>query len=635
MHKSPAALLAAIFLAATLPSALPAAAQSASAQTYTFVFRNADIPQVAEEILGTTLGLSYRVEDGVSGKINLRIDQRLTRAQLLAALESALANYDVVMVREGETLVLRPRDKAQIGGQIQTGASAATTIGYQIRALPLNYASAEEIAKILETVTRSKLVLLASDKLGLIMLGGRSEELENAVSTIALFDQSSLSNARIRFYPLTNASATAVAQDLERVLKASGTSSVTVLPMARLNGLFAFSKSSQALDEASSWVSRLDVPSNDPSVRVWVYRPRGASAESLARTLNMVMGNAGETTAATASAPAGTGAGTATNAAPAETGLAAAAPSSQDTSVRVVADKDTNTIIINAPEATRVKLMDVINQLDREPQQVFIEASILEVTLTNDFNYGVDWKKIADGGNLTVSSYSSASTGFPALAPGFTVNYVGTDITAAVRALSAKSNVRIVSAPKITTIENATARLQVGDQVPIVTQTAQSTSTGNAPLVNTVDYRDTGVKLEVTPRISGDNRVSLLVTQEVSSVARTQTSGIDSPTIKQRLMESQLVVPEGTVVALGGLINSSNSDSDGGVPFIKDVPVVGALFKGRQMNRDRTELVVLIQVKILRDNAAYDNLLGSLGADLRDNLGEGSWLSRGPGVTIQ
>ena len=634
MYKSLAAVFAAIFLAGTLPPAAPAAAQSSSAQTYTFVFRNADIPQVAEEILGTTLGLSYRVEDGVSGKINLRIDQRLTRAQLLAALESALANYDVVMVREGETLVLRPRDKAQVGGQIQTGASPATTIGYQIRAVPLNYGSAEEIAKILETVTRSKLVLFASDKLGLIMLGGRNEELENAVSTIALFDQSSLSNARIRFFPLANATAASVAQDLERVLKASGTSSVTVLPMSRLNGVFAFSKSSQALDEASGWVSRLDVPSNDPSVRVWIYRPRGASAESLARTLNMVMGNVGEASSAT-TATSGTGTGNATNAAPAETGAAVAVSSSQDALVRIVADKDTNTIIINAPEATRVKLMDVINQLDREPQQVFIEASILEVTLTNDFNYGVDWKKIADGGDLTVSSYSSASTGFPSAAPGFTVNYVGTDITAAVRALSAKSNVRIVSAPKITTIENATARLQVGDQVPIVTQTAQSTSTGNAPLVNTVDYRDTGVKLEVTPRISGDNRVSLLVTQEVSSVARTQTSGIDSPTIKQRLMESQLVVPEGTVVALGGLINSSNSDSDGGVPFIKDVPLVGALFKGRQTNRDRTELVVLIQVKILRDSAAYDSLLSSLGADLRDNLGEGSWLSRGPGVTVQ
>jgi general secretion pathway protein D len=633
MPKFSAAALAALLLATALPSASPAHAQQSSAQTYTFVFRNADITQVAEEILGSTLGLSYRVEDGVSGKMNLRIDQRLTKAQLLAALETAVANYDVVMVREGETLVLRPRDKAQIGGQIQTTATASATIGYQIRAVPVNYGSAEEIAKILETVTRAKLVLLASDRLGLIMLGGRNEELENAVSTIAMFDQSSLGNSRIRFYGLSNASAATVAQDLERVLKASGTSSVTIAPMSRLNGIFAFSKSSQALDELSPWVSRLDVPSNDPSVRMWIYRPRGASAESLARTLNLVMGIATETAspAATASG-ASTTTGTAATAEPAQMPQAA---SSQDSATRVVADKDTNTIIINAPEAMRVKLMDVINQLDREPQQVFIEASILEVTLTNDFNYGVDWKKIADGGDLTMSSYSSASTGFPTVAPGFTINYVGTDITAAIRALSAKSNVRIVSAPKITTIENATARLQVGDQVPIVTQTAQSTSTGNAPLVNTVDYRDTGVKLEVTPRISGDNRVSLMITQEVSSVARTQTSGIDSPTIKQRLMESQLVVPEGTVVALGGLINSSNSDSDGGVPYLKDVPLVGALFKGRQTNHDRTELVVLIQVKILRDSAGFDSLLNNLGADLKDNLGEGSWLSRGPGVSVQ
>jgi general secretion pathway protein D len=297
-----------------------------------------------------------------------------------------------------------------------------------------------------------------------------------------------------------------------------------------------------------------------------------------------------------------------------------------------VADKDTNSVIINAPESVRVRLMDVINQIDREPLQVFIEASILEVALTNDFNYGVDWKKIGDGGDLTVSSYSSAATNFPSLAPGFSINYVGTDISAAIRALSAKSNVRIVSAPKITTIENATARLQVGDQVPIVTQTAQSTVTGTAPLVNTVDYRDTGVKLEVTPRISGENRVSLLVSQEVSSVARTQTSGIDSPTIKQRLMESQLVVPEGTVVALGGLINSSHSDSESGVPLVKDVPVLGALFKGRQLNRDRTELVVLLQVKILRDGAGFDTLLLNLDADLKDNLREGSWLGKAPSV---
>ncbi len=614
-------------LAATLVLSVPAipahADPAAATATYAFVFKDADISQVAEEILGNTLGLSYRVEPGVTGKLNFRIEQRLTKAQLLAAFEAAVANYDVVIIHEGDTLVLKARKTAQIGGEVRSGPSPASTVGYQIRAVPINYGSATEIAKALETVTHADVVLYSSDKLSLILLGGRSEELDNALSTIALFDQSSLSDAHIRFFQLNAASATTVASELQQVLKASDTTSVNVVPMARLNGLFAFSKSTQALDETAKWVAKLDVASQDPTIKVWVYHPRGASAETLAHTLNLVMGlGDGPSVSPSASSSVGS------TSASAMTPPTSTAPIvSNDAATRIVADKDTNSIIVNAPEATRVRILNVINEIDREPAQVFIEASILEVSLTKDFSYGVDWKALNKSGDLTVSSFSSSATNFPTSAPGFTVNYVGTDITAAVRALSSKSNVRIVSAPKITTVENAKAMLQVGDQVPIVKQSAQSTQAGTAPLINSIDYRDTGVKLEVTPRITGDNRVSMEVSQEVSSVAKTQTSGIDSPTIKQRKMESKLIVPEGTVVALGGLISSSDSTSDGGVPGFKDIPVVGGLFKGRTVSGDRTELVVLLQAKILRDPNAYAGLLNNLDADIRDMIHEGDWLA--------
>jgi len=622
-HRLAVALALAAVVTTVSPVATPLLAQTSATQTYAFVFRDADIAQVAEEVLGNTLGVSYRVEPGVTGKMNFRIERRLTKAQLLAAVEAALANYDVVMVREGETLVLRSRDKAQIGGRITTGPSPASTIGYQVRAIPVNYGSAEEIAKAIETVTNAKMVLFASDKLGLILLGGRGEELDNAVSTIAVFDQSALSDSRIRFFPLSNASATTVSADAGKVLTASGTSGVTILPMTRLNGIFAFSKSSKSLDEVATLIQRLDVPSNDQATKIWIYHPRGASAEALARTLNAMMGQGSDQTAASPAATQAGGTASTANATqtPAPSG---GYLSSGESQARIVADKDTNSVIINAPEAVRVRLQEVISQIDHEPAQVFIEASILEVSLTDDFNYGVDWSAVSP--RLSASSFSSSSTGFPLIAPGLTVNYVGNDITAAVRALSSKSKVKIVSAPKITTVENGTARLQVGDQVPIVTQTAQSTQTSTAPLVNTVDYRDTGVKLEVVPRISGSDRVALTVTQEVSSVAKTQTSGIDSPTIKQRRMESQLIVPEGTVVALGGLISSSHSDGDSGVPGLKNVPLVGNLFKGRSVSNDRTELVVLLRVKILREGAGFDSILSALDADLRDTLGEGDWL---------
>lgn len=392
--------------------------------------------------------------------------------------------------------------------------------------------------------------------------------------------------------------------------------------MKRLNGLFAFSKSKDALDQLTPWVQKLDIPSNDAAIRVWVYHPRGASAEALARTLNAVIGLPDQT-ASTSAAEQGS-AGTTETRTVSTTQTAAYNPEAMENVPRITADKDTNAVIINAPESMRVRIQGLLNEIDREPAQVAIEASILEVTLNNEFNLGVDWSGISDNGHWSGSAFSGEATNFPTLAPGITINYVNTNIQAAVRALSSRSKVRIVSAPKIATVENGTASLQIGDQVPIITQSSQSTSSDDARLINTVDYRDTGVMLKVTPRISSSNRISLVVTQEVSSVARTQTSGIDSPTIRQRKMESTLIIPENQVVALGGLISSSQSESDSGTPYLKDIPWVGNLFKGQARNGDRTELIVLIQARILRTPSDHGEMIANLSADLKDLMKYGS-----------
>jgi len=582
------------------------------ALAFSYNFKDADIAQIAEEILGNGLGVNFRIDPGVTGKMNFRIDQKLTKPQLLAAFEGALNAYDMAIVREGETLVVRPLASASVGAAINDGSSRLSRIGYQVRAVPVQYASAAEVAKVLESLSRSKLVLFSSDKLSLILLGGTAEEIESAMTSIRLFDQSTLSDARIRFYALNNASAATVAADLEKMLKASGTGSVTIAPMKRLNGVFAFSRSTEVLDELSGWVARFDVPSTDQSLSFFVYRPRGVSAEALARTLNQLMGISSVTSREVSTSreiPAGENSTTASD----------IVNTNSDSNIRIVADKETNTVIVSAPEAERMRIQNVLNEVDREPAQVTIEASIVEVTLNNEFSFGVDWQTV--NGALSVSNYTTDSTSFAPQAPGFSVNYLRSDIKAALNALSSKSKVRIVSAPKMTARENATASLQIGDQVPIVKQSSQSTNSDNTPIISTIDYRDTGVSLKVTPRVLNDNRVAMDVTQEVSSVARTQTSGIDSPTIKQRKMESSLIIPEGTVVALGGLISSSESDSENGAPLLKDIPGLGNLFKQRARNKDRTELIVLLQVTILRDQAAFNRQWDDFGADIRDLAG--------------
>jgi general secretion pathway protein D len=199
-----------------------------------------------------------------------------------------------------------------------------------------------------------------------------------------------------------------------------------------------------------------------------------------------------------------------------------------------------------------------------------------------------------------------------------------------VRALGSRTAIEVVSAPKIIALDNHTARLQVGDQVPVVTQSAQSTATSTAPLVSTVDYRSTGVILTVTPRIAGDDRLVLEVSQEVSSVAKTSSSGIDSPTIQQRRFESALILQDGKSVALGGLISTNRTHSDSGVPYLKDLPVVGALFRTQSRDDNRSELIVLLSAKIISDDASAKRAMDDLAIDMHELQSRGLLAPRNP-----
>jgi general secretion pathway protein D len=154
--------------------------------------------------------------------------------------------------------------------------------------------------------------------------------------------------------------------------------------------------------------------------------------------------------------------------------------------------------------------------------------------------------------------------------------------------------------------------MQVGDQVPIVSQTAVSTLTTGAPVVNSVEYRDTGVILQVTPRVNSNGLVTLDINQEVSDVAKTQTSGIDSPTIQQRKFVSSVVVRDGETIALGGLIKDSTSRSKNGIPFLSQIPVAGALFSTTDNVKSRTELIVLLSPRVIRNDAEAKDMTDEL-----------------------
>ncbi len=594
------------------------------AESYTFAFHDADISQVSAEILGKALSLTYSVDPAVTGKMTFQIDRRLTGAQLLEAFEAALETNGVALVRDGDSLVVKPRSKARESSPMQAIGETPHGAGYETMAVPLSYATPSEVAKALQSIGPADMVVFVDDKQGLLILGGTASELRAAVALVRTFDHSGLEDSKIRFFELQQASSQTVATDLERILQGSGIAGVTVVPLKRLNGLFVFARSSQTLDSVGKWIEKLDTASKERSVSLYVYHPRNLSAEGLAATLNGVL--ASETsvsqTAVTGKGPGGAGLGggaaPAAVAAPSVTSQTSTILSTEDDPVRVSVDKQSNALLFSASPGRWVQIQKILDEIDHTPDQVMIEASILEVTLSNQNNLGVDWSVLTDGGRLGIGSINNAAGVVAPTYPGFAVTFLDKNISAAIKALRSQTAVEVVSAPKILALDNHVAKLEVGDQVPVATQTGQSTSSAGAPILNTIDYRSTGIILNVTPRIGADDRILLEIDQEVSSVADTTTSGIDSPTIQQRKLSTTLILQNGGLVALGGLISTDKSKSDTGIPFLMNIPFLGSAFKSHTQSNTRTELIVLISAKIIRDSASSQRVMDDLLADMSE-----------------
>jgi general secretion pathway protein D len=239
----------------------------------------------------------------------------------------------------------------------------------------------------------------------------------------------------------------------------------------------------------------------------------------------------------------------------------------------------------------------VLKRLDTIPLQVLIEATILEVSLDDELRYGVEWFFNAGDNSFSLSSLATGAVG--SLFPGFSYALRTGDVRFIVNALEAVTNVRVVSSPLLLVLDNQTAALQVGNEVPISTQSAVSTLAPGAPVINSIEYRNTGVILDVTPRVNTGGLVTLELGQEVSDAVRTTSSTLNSPTFEQRRVESTIAVQDGEAIAIGGLIRDRDERTGSGLPLFKDIPVLGFLFGTTANQNTRTELLILLTPRVV------------------------------------
>ncbi len=588
----------------------------------TLNFAGADIREVIDVILGDTLNVNYVVDPLVEGTVTVRTSNPIPRSAVIPALEDILAlNGATLTLSEGLYKVV-PLDDASPGltGARVNGEISGSTGGFGVNIIPLRYASAESLREILEPFIGPGRTLRVDPSRNLLIFSGNSAEANDLTEMVEIFDVDWMAGMSFGLFPLEVAEPTALIGDLEQVFAQGGAAglagSIRFVPIERLGAILVISPQSGYLQQAQSWIERLDRGNQGAGRRIFVYYVQNGRATDLAQILSQVFeGGSSTSVSAVRQAAVAPGFAAADISDPelqeegGETDIQISRSLSAEGDdegvsfvssggdIRVIADEKKNALVILATASEYRMIESTLERLDIQPLQVLIEATIAEVTLRDELNFGLQWFFQAGNNSFTFSSLDSGDVA--SAFPGFSYAFAGADARVTLNALSQITDVNVISSPQLMVLDNETAKLQVGDEVPIATQSAVSVTDPDSPVVNEIEFRDTGVILDVTPRVNSGGLVVLDIIQEVSDAVSTDTSNIDSPTIQQRRIESTVAVHNGESVALGGLIRDQQTDGVTGVPLLSDMPIFGNLFKTTSTETRRTELLVLITPRVV------------------------------------
>lgn len=630
-----------------------------------FNFEGADIPTVAKALLGDTLEMSFVVDPRVQGTVTLASAGPIPRQDVLPVLESVLRMSNAAMVREGSLIKIVPIPEASGTGSVSMGAGQA---GYGVSVVPLRYTSAVTVAKMAESFLSRPGAIRADAARNLLLIQGTTLERQGALDVVASFDVEWLRNQSVGLYPLKSTSPETMIRELDRIFESGeggqGQGVVQFQPVSRMNAVMVVTKNSKLLDRATQWIRRLD-RSDTSGTTLRTYRLRYGNSQQVAKILNDIFvgrsGGAGDSPAnqlapATNAARSrldslGSGSfdrGTTNGGTTPSTGgdergtsgrpgnpIAAAFEAFSDRkpangesasssvaagepprgvfqNVRITADGANNSIVIYSNQEDYRVIERAVRDLDRPPLQVAIDATVAEVTLTDDLQYGVqffltsnDLKLGGDKGSVGLfpAVQSAAQTAFlERVLPGFNL-LLGPEAQPRMilDALSSVTKVKVLSSPSLVVVDNQPALLEVGDEIPITTSSATILANPNTPVVNTIEMRNTGVILKVLPRVHANGTVQLEIEQEISNVVNQDQQTL-TPTIAQRRIHSTVAVTSGQTVLLGGLISEREDGTKSGIPGLRQIRYLGDLFGNTSRNRQRSEIIVFIRPQLIRNS---------------------------------
>jgi general secretion pathway protein D len=599
----------------------------------TLNFEEAPLSEVVHSIVGDLLGLDYIVEHPVQGAVTLRTRSPIPRDELLPILESLLHNHGALLVRgpNNRLFISGAQNASRMAPSFQSALGTGT--GYSNVIVPLQFIGASEMAEILKPVATDRSFVRIDIKRNLLVLAGTQMQIEGWLNIVTTFDIDQLAGTSVGVFPIARGTVEEVFTELQHILNTGEggvtglASMVRVLPVERLNSILVVSPRAAYIEMVGNWVEQLDSidePASESTLHV--YQVLNGNAGQMAMLLSTIFAEegrkgssgAGQSQVAPGLQSQQSGGGSSIGGMP-STGAGqfmGGARFELGESVRVVSDDYNNALLVYASPYEYHKIERILKKLDVIATQVLIEASIVEVTLVDGLQYGLEWAFENGIGN----DYSGAglldlgSEGLGAVVPGFsyTVTNSAAAVKAVVNALAEKSLVNVISTPSVLVLDNHTAAIHVGDQQPI--QSMVSVTDGGVSQTS-INYKDTGVKLEVTPSVNDGRLVTLDVIQSVTDVGPVDAA-TRQRSFTERNLSSRIAVRSGDSVVLGGLIRDNSTQNKSGVPLLMDIPVLGNLFSNTIDNTVRTELLVFITPKVVET----DDELRALSVEMRNRM---------------
>lgn len=574
-----------------------------SQQPITINVDNLPLPAFINEVYGNLLGLNFQISQALQDKsdlVTLRVTQPQSPQQFYQIVLRVLANYGVGVMLQDNILHFMPAAEAAsaeppllVSGR--TLPSVPVTHRPMFQHVELKTMQLGDVTPWVAELYKDQGLNIISDiKRNALLIKGNPNVVKHAVSIIEMFDRPLMRGRHTLMIRPVHLGVQQLTDALNKVLSGEGyqislqpqsTYPVILLPIPQSRLLLVFSSDPLLAQHVRNWVKQLDTPppvTPKPTQNLFYYQVQNTTAEELATTLNPLLASGV---------------------------LNPTAPPTPATTPKLTLDKVRNSLIFYGFNHEWKKLLNLLKQLDQSPRMVLIEVIIAEVTLTDDYETGIEWLLRDAGigsfdgtlGTLTGSSSAGLGLGSRGLTY-YPISNSGNTL-AALNAFASTNRVSILSKPHIMVRSGEAASISVGSEVPIVTSntTGSSQLDGNTTILQQVQYRRTGVNLQVTPTVYSGNQVALKVQQEVSQAEVNNTSSINSPIILTRNLNTSLSLSDGGSVLLGGQISTNQTESESGIPLLSDIPVLGNLFKVKKQNRVRTEMLMLIIPYIIND----------------------------------